>query len=437
MRFDGPALAHAWLAVFAAAETNKNGPGELYKTIAIEEFYNGVRLLATDRRIMLTAWVPDLDSDFSTPGSDEVPDRVIVARDDDGRARSILGYVLTLHQRMKAEDLDVPDGTIEVRLEFDVRLPAGMPFSTDGMLEGLEPKYTVISMPDVEKVYLETQQGITYPNWRPVFAGHTPRRTDKIMLDPELVERLAKVRKHAEGSLLWSFGGADRVARVWFTESDPRIEGVVMPRRDLDDTKPDATVDDESSNVVDLRSASGVVTIPRKSGKTARLKAAVDLEQLRQACELVINTQFGSTSMLQRKLGIGSPKASALMTELENHGVVGPDQHGKARDVMTVHTLKCLDRYWDGIADGSKPFDIRKNDRWFQRGDTLRFIRIRTDISGLCEDPDCNCGSAPPVLHKLVTSVFSGDPALGGDLGGIKPGYVVLGLGPMGGETDG
>ena len=144
----------------------------------------------------------------------------------------------------------------------------------------------------------------------------------RVILDQTGAERLL-----GKGDMLLlgpSSSVAQRVQGSWVTEDEVRAIAAFWKRQatDLEYAEDIQGKDDDGAGAGSTLSGSG------GSGGDD------DDDLLAQATELVVRSQLGSTSMLQRKLRVGFARAGRIMDLLEERGVVGPSTGSKAREVL-------------------------------------------------------------------------------------------------------
>ena len=155
----------------------------------------------------------------------------------------------------------------------------------------------------------------------------------RVILDQQGAERLV-----GKGDMLLlgpSSSTPQRIQGAWVEESE--VREVVATWKAQFDSKEEHPVAQDLPDVLEPPvSSEPVIDITEDFSRPTSVASEQDDELYEEARKLVISSQLGSTSMLQRKLRVGFARAGRLMDLLEESGVVGPSSGSKAREVLIV-----------------------------------------------------------------------------------------------------
>lgn len=237
---DGATFAKGYIAIRAASRANDRP--QLDKTVFIQQYVTGLRLIATDSKALLSTWIPAAGPDASIepePELEEIPWATAVAVDADGRGHGLLEYMLRLSRK---------EGFKGVEAVVKMNVPWQSDLEEEQQLDGFVALAVTIEYPDHETVVLPVYEG-SYPDVAALRRSHKPKRTVGLALSQEMTALITKAARPFGPStaIRCTFAGESRAVAVEFGE-EPAVYGLVMPQRwDFDRGAP-ATADAEPAD---------------------------------------------------------------------------------------------------------------------------------------------------------------------------------------------
>jgi hypothetical protein len=236
-------FARAWLTARLCSGSDADRP-QLFKTVCVEEFREGLRLSATNQALLVWVWAP-FGSFDAAPAVDASPDERWVVCDPDDRVRNLMRYAA---KTLKDEDKAPPAAEMTLRR----RPPEGR--RGDALLGGgLVPDDFAVEFAgwQTETVQTAVYQG-DFPRWAPMFAGLNHSNGDGVHVGPDLLSAVAQI------GLIWGSPvelrstGVNQPILLGFPGADTEIGGLFAPIAqhdpDAEDTPPLRVVNGRDSH---------------------------------------------------------------------------------------------------------------------------------------------------------------------------------------------
>lgn len=312
MHFNAWQLSRAWQSV-ALAQGDDDARPALYRTTLIEMYPEGIRLISTDGYILLKGWVPAADSLDEEPGADVLPDDVAIASDRDQRVISLMKYA---QQLCRHDGVDTP---ITIRFGF------GEMSGEQGTIAGLTQTSVWFHLGHDYDERIETPQFEgQFPNWRPLWFGHRHQQTGYISFGAGGILRLGKLSNlWGKAAIEFSLGGSIGVAKVHIKASDVFVDGLVMPVEGarVDPTNPvppsQEGIDHEYGDALDEFLCAFAASSSRESSSSVT-------SARRTSAYFLLSVGHGTTQHLVDEFGISVERASELLEQLVEFGLLDP-----------------------------------------------------------------------------------------------------------------
>ena len=200
----GRALSRAWLAVSLAGSANESSV-QHWRTVRVEEYETGIRLIALDGWMAAWCWVPAWDElveegwpvgdGTEAEPLDEIPYLMVTVRDSELRVRDLMKHVKAVTG--KNDSVDMP-----VEIDLQARIVNEL---SPSLLPEWEQPAARFELPTRERVVTEVVQG-DFPNWRKIalrdLDGPAGRPAVRRVLNTDYLARLTKIADHSRGGAL-------------------------------------------------------------------------------------------------------------------------------------------------------------------------------------------------------------------------------------------